>query len=88
MRQYLAENGFTITREALVRDRGTLYTVMEVKAGKMELSLSQVWGGVRLAHDSLADRYIVEKIVRTQMHWRERSAPPGCKCGRRNCGRF
>ena len=67
VRQYLAENGFTITREALVRDRGTLYTVMEVKAGKMELSLSQVWGGVRLAHDSLADRYIVEKIVRTQM---------------------
>ena len=67
VRQYLAENGFAITREALVRDRGTLYTVMEAKAGKMELSLSQVWGGVRLAHDPLADRYIVEKIVRTQM---------------------
>ena len=67
VRQYLAENGFTITREALVRDRGTLYTVMEAKAGKMELSLSQVWGGVGLAHDPLADRYIVEKIVRTQM---------------------
>ena len=45
----------------------TLYTVMEAKAGKMELSLSQVWGGVGLAHDPLADRYIVEKIVRTQM---------------------
>ena len=55
------------TREALVRDRGTLYTVMEAKAGKMELSLSQVWGGIGLAHDPLADRYIVEKIVRTQM---------------------
>lgn len=88
VRQYLAENGFAITREALVRDRGTLYTVMEAKAGKMELSLSQVWGGIGLAHDPLADRYIVEKIVRTQMHWRERSAPPGCKRGRRNCGRF
>ena len=67
VRQYLAENGFAITREALVRDRGTLYTVMEAKAGKMELSLSQVWGGIGLAHDPLADRYIVEKIVRTQM---------------------
>ena len=67
VRQYLAENGFAITREALVRDRGTLYTVMEAKAGKMELSLSQVWGSVGLAHDPLADRYIVEKIVRTQM---------------------
>lgn len=66
VRQYLVENGFAITREALIRDRGTLYTVMEAKAGKMELSLSQVWGGVGLAHDPLADRYIVEKIVRTQ----------------------
>ena len=34
VRQYLAENGFIITREALVRDRGTLYTVMEARAGK------------------------------------------------------
>ena len=34
VRQYLAENGFAITREALVRDRGTLYTVMEAKAGE------------------------------------------------------
>ena len=67
VRQYLAENGFAITREALVRDRGTLYTVMEARAGKMELSLSQIWGGVGLASDPLADRYIVEKIVRTQM---------------------
>lgn len=54
----------------------------------MELSLSQVWGGVGLAHDPLADRYIVEKIVRTQMALAERNAPPGCKRGRRNCGRF
>ena len=67
VRPYLAENGFAIRREALVRDRGTLYAVMEAKAGKMELSLSQVWGGIGLAHDPLADRYIVEKIVRTQM---------------------
>ena len=33
----------------------------------MELSLSQIWGGAQLTHDPLAERYIVEKIVRAQM---------------------
>ncbi len=66
VRQFLAEHGFAITREALVRDRGTLYTVMEAKAGEMTLSLRQRWGGVKLTHDPLADRYLIEKIVRTQ----------------------
>lgn len=32
----------------------------------MKLSLSQIWGGVRLTHDPLAERYIIEKIVRSQ----------------------
>lgn len=66
VRRYLAEHGFAITREALVRDRGTLYTVMEARAGEMgPLTLSQLWGGVRLTHDPLTDRYLIEKIVRT-----------------------
>lgn len=60
VRAYLANNGFMITREALVQDRGTLYTVMEAKAGKMELSFSQIWGGACLLHDPLADRYLIE----------------------------
>lgn len=88
MRQHLAENGFAITREALVRDRGTLYTVMEAKAGKMELSLSQVWGGVGLAHDRWPIDTSLKKSSVRRWHWRERNAPPGCKRGRRNCGRF
>ena len=67
VRQYLSENGFAVTREALVRDRGTLYTVIEARGGKMELSLSQIWGGAQLLHDPLADRYIIEKLVRAQM---------------------
>ena len=33
VRQYLAENGFAITREALVRDRGTLYTCLLYTSG-------------------------------------------------------
>ena len=78
VRQYLAENGFIITREALVRDRGTLYTVMEARAGKAELTLTQIWGGVCLLQDPLADRYIIEKIVRTQaaLAGAKRSARP------------
>ena len=64
VRQFLAGHGFCITREALVRDRGVLYTVMEAKRGEMNLSLAQLWGGVQLVHDPLAERYIVEKIVR------------------------
>lgn len=78
VRRYLAENGLAITREKLVYDRGTLYTVMEARAGKMELSLSQVWGGVCLTRDPLADRYIVEKIVRAQtaLAGAKRSARP------------
>ena len=78
VRQYLAKNGFIITREALVRDRGTLYTVMEARAGKAELTLTQIWGGVCLLQDPLADRYIIEKIVRTQaaLAGAKRSARP------------
>ena len=78
VRQYLAGNGFIITREALVRDRGTLYTVMEARAGKAELTLTQIWGGVCLLQDPLADRYIIEKIVRTQaaLAGAKRSARP------------
>ena len=66
LRQYLMENGYVITREALVRDRGTIYPVMEVKAGEMELTLGQLYGGAGLLHDPLGDRYIIEKIIRLQ----------------------
>ena len=66
LRQYLMENGYVITREALVRDRGTIYPVMEVKAGQMELTLGQLHGGAKLLHDPLGDRYIIEKIIRLQ----------------------
>ena len=66
LRSFLMDNGYEITREALVRDRGTIYPVMEVKAGKMELSLGQLHGGAKLLHDPLGDRYIIEKIIRQQ----------------------
>ncbi len=32
----------------------------------MELSLAQLWGGAKLLHDPLGDRYLIEKIIRLQ----------------------
>ena len=64
LRLFLMDHGYAIRREALVRDRGTLYPVMEVTAGEMILSQGQLWGGAGLLHDPLGDRYIMEKIVR------------------------
>jgi len=66
LRRYLMEHGYQIVREALVRDRGTLYPVMEVQAGTMKLTLGQLYGGAKLLHDPLGDRYIIEKIIRLQ----------------------
>ena len=66
LRRFLTENGYAITREALVRDRGTIYPVMEVKAGQMELTLGQLHGGAKLLADPLGERYIIEKIIRMQ----------------------
>jgi tRNA (adenine22-N1)-methyltransferase len=66
LRRFLMENDYVITREALVRDRGTIYPVMEVQAGEMELTLGQLHGGAKLLYDPLGDRYIIEKIIRLQ----------------------
>lgn len=79
LRRFLMENGYVITREALVRDRGTIYPVMEVTAGEMELTLGQLHGGAKLLHDPLGDRYIIEKIIRLQgaVVGLARSAAPG-----------
>ena len=66
LRRFLMEHGYEILREALVRDRGTLYPVMEVRAGEMTLSTGQLYGGAKLLHDPLSERYIIEKIIRLQ----------------------
>ena len=64
LRQFLMDHGYAIRREALVRDRGTIYPVMEAAAGKMKLTLGQLHGGAKLLQDPLGDRYIIEKIIR------------------------
>ena len=66
LRRFLMEHGYTIHREALVYDRGTMYPVMEAAGGRMSLSLGQLWGGAKLLHDPFGDRYLIEKIIRLQ----------------------
>lgn len=66
LRRWLMEHGYIILREALVRDRGTLYPVMEVTAGEMHLTEGQIWGGAKLLCDPLGERYIIERIIRLQ----------------------
>lgn len=66
LRRFLMDHGYAIKREALVRDRGTIYPVMEAGAGEMTLSLGQLWGGAKLLRDPLGDRYLIEKIIRLQ----------------------
>ena len=64
--QQLAENGYAIRRESLVRDRGFLYPVIEAGAGEMHLTLGRQWAGADLLYDPLGDRYIIEKIIQLQ----------------------
>lgn len=66
LRRFLMDHGCQILREALVQDRGTLYPVMIATAGEMHLSTGQLYGGVKLLHDPLGDRYLIEKIIRLQ----------------------
>lgn len=66
LRRFLADHGYAITREALVCDRGILYPVMEARAGRMELTPGQLYGGAKLLRDPLGERYIIEKIIRLQ----------------------
>ena len=66
LRGFLAEHGYAIMREALVEDREHLYPVMEVTAGEMTLTPGQRLCGVKLLHDPLWDRYLIEKIIQLQ----------------------
>jgi len=66
LRSFLSCSGYEIVREKLVMDRGTVYPVMEVTAGHMELSQGQLHAGTKLLHDPLQDRALIERIIRYQ----------------------
>ena len=64
LRRFLADHGYAIQRERLVQEGDTLYVVMEARGGQMSLTPGQAYGGAKLAGDSLADRYLLETILR------------------------
>lgn len=66
LRRFLADNGYAIRREALARERGILYPVMEAVGGEMSLTRGQSYGGAKLSRDPLGDRYLIETILRLQ----------------------
>jgi tRNA (adenine22-N1)-methyltransferase len=66
LRRFLMDHGYQITRERLVRDRGILYPILEVRGGTMTLTLGQLYGGAKLLRDPLEDRYLIETIIRLQ----------------------
>ena len=80
LRRYLSDNGYEIRREALARERGILYPVMEVAGGTMYLTPGQCYGGAKLSRDPWADRYYIEKILRLQ------NALAGMNRGKRGSG--
>ena len=66
LRRFLAENGYTILREALTCEQGSYLPVMEVTAGQMELKAGELYGGAKLRRDPLGDRYLIQAILRFQ----------------------
>lgn len=63
LRRWLAENGYRIERERLVKDKGTIYAVLVVKAGRSApLTNAQAWCGVGLSHDPLYGEYARDRV--------------------------
>ena len=63
LRRYLWEHGYTVTRERLVLDKGTIYPLIEARAGMMnEPADAQFYGGILLKDDPLFGAYADELI--------------------------
>ena len=65
LRIYLTENGYTITREHLVRDKDTLYAVLIATGGESApLTAAQAYCGAASVHDPLYGDYATERITK------------------------
>ena len=63
LRRWLWEHEYTVTREQLVLDKGTIYPIIEAHAGTMsEPTAAQCYGGIRLGDDPLFGVYAGELI--------------------------
>lgn len=65
LRLRLCENGYAVTREHLVRDKGKLYVVMTVTAGeRYSPGAEQLYGGLALEREALYGDYLAHQIAR------------------------
>lgn len=78
LRQWLAENGYCIESEWIVREGGKLYTILSVKAGAMnQLSAAELWAG-KQSRDPLRGEFldhIAEKVGKALNGQRSASCP-------------
>lgn len=67
LRRWLTEHGFRISAERLVRDKGTIYTVMTVTAGQSTpLTDAEAWCGTGLLHDPLYGEYAGDRVKKLE----------------------
>ncbi len=67
LRRWLPEHGFRIVSERLVRDKGTIYAILTVKAGEGAVPTNaEAWCGAGLLHDPLYGVYARERIAKLE----------------------
>ena len=65
LRKWLSENGYAVTAEQLVADKGVIYPILTVAGGRMEPATeAQAWGGFLLREDRLWGRYLDDRLLR------------------------
>lgn len=80
LRHWLADNGYTLTDEHLVEDKGRIYPILCVKGGVFRpLTEAEALCGVLLADDPLYAAYLTEHItkLRRSAEGLRRSSDPG-----------
>ncbi|MBR0311661.1 MAG: SAM-dependent methyltransferase [Oscillospiraceae bacterium] len=67
LRRWLAEHGFRIASERLVRDKGTIYPVLAVEAGQSAPPTgAEAWCGAGLLHDPLYGDYARDRVKKLE----------------------
>ena len=65
LRAWLPGNGYSVTAEQLVADKGVIYPILTVVGGQMEpANEAQTWGGFLLQKDALWGRYLDDRLLR------------------------
>ena len=81
LRRWLAEHGLCVASERLVRDKGTIYAVIEAQPGQSApLTDAEAWCGVGLLHDPLYGMYArdrIRKLERAAAGLRRAKEPDG-----------